>query len=98
MENLDLLEERVRRVTELVRSLRRENAELQTQLRASEERTRKTGETLASLQEEKRRGEELSRQLRLLQEERQEIRGRVSRMLEAVASLDEMQPTGHPDN
>ncbi len=98
MDNLELLEERVRRVTEVIRGLRHEAAQLQSQLKEAQDRLRKSNETIAALQEENRRGDELSRQLRLLQEERQEIRGRVSRMLETFSSIDEMQPTGHADN
>ncbi len=98
MDNLELLEERVRRVAEVIRSLRHENSQLQAQIKEAQDRVRKSGETIAALQEENRRGDELSRQLRLLQEERQEIRGRVSRMLETFSSIDEMQPTGHADN
>ncbi|HMC83061.1 MAG TPA: hypothetical protein VKL61_07495 [Candidatus Polarisedimenticolia bacterium] len=97
MENLDLLEERVRRVTELVRNLRQESVDLRAKLHEAEERFRKAGETIAALQEERKRGEEVAGQLRLLQEERQEIRGRVSRMLETFSGLEEMQ-SGHPDN
>ena len=98
MDNLELLEERVRRVTEVIRGLRHENAQLNAQVKEAQDRLRKSNETIAALQEENRRGDELSRQLRLLQEERQEIRGRVSRMLETFSSIDEMQPTGHADN
>ena len=98
MDNLELLEERVRRVTEVIRGLRHENSQLQAQVNEAQDRIRKSNETIAALQEENRRGDELSRQLRLLQEERQEIRGRVSRMLETFSSIDEMQPTGHADN
>ena len=98
MENLELLEERVRRVTEVIRGMRQENVQILAQLKESQERTRNLSETVAALQEENRRGDELSRQLRLLQEERQEIRGRVSRMLETFSSIDEMQPTGRTDH
>ena len=98
MENLELLEERVRRVTEVIRGLRQENVQAHAQLREAQERNRKLNETIEALQEENRRGDELSRQLRLLQEERQEIRGRVSRMLETFSSIDEMQPTGRTDH
>ncbi len=98
LENLELLEERVRRIAELVRGLRRENIELRARLSEAEERIRKSDEGIAALQEERKRNDEVSRQLRLLQEERQEIRGRVSKMLETFSSIDEMQPTGHPDN
>jgi len=98
MENLELLEERVRRVTEVIRGLRQESVQARAQLGEAQERIRKLNETIEALQEENRRGDELSRQLRLLQEERQEIRGRVSRMLETFSSIDEMQPTGHTDH
>ena len=98
MDNLELLEERVRRVTEVIRGLRHANAQLLAQVKEAQDQVRKSNETIAALQEENRRGDELSRQLRLLQEERQEIRGRVSRMLETFSSIDEMQPTGHADN
>jgi len=98
MENLELLEERVRRVTEVIRGMRQENVQILAQLKEAQERIRNLNETIAALQEENRRGDELSRQLRLLQEERQEIRGRVSRMLETFSSIDEMQPTGRTDH
>ncbi len=98
MENLELLEERVRRVTEVIRGMRQENAQVLAQLKESQERVRKLNETVAALQEENRRGDELSRQLRLLQDERQEIRGRVSRMLETFSSLEEMQTAGSTDH
>ena len=98
MDNLELLEERVRRVTDVIRALRHENDRLQARVQEAEDRLRKSSETIAALEEENRRGDDLSRQLQMLQEERQEIRGRVSRMLETFSSIDEMQPTGHPDN
>jgi len=98
MENLELLEERVRRVTEVIRGMRQENVQILAQLKESQERTRNLSETVAALQEENRRGDELSRQLRLLQEERQEIRGRVSRMLETFSGIEEMQPTDRTDH
>jgi len=50
------------------------------------------------LEEQGRRSDEVSRQLKLLQEERQEIRGRVSRMLETFSAMDEVPSSGHPDN
>jgi chromosome segregation ATPase len=98
MDNLELLEERVRRVTEVIRGLRQENDQLLAKIQEANDRVRKSNETIAALQEENRKSDELSRQLRLLQEERQEIRGRVSRMLQTFSSIDEMQPTGHADN
>jgi chromosome segregation ATPase len=98
MDNLELLEERVRRVTDVIRGMRQENSRLLAQIQEAQEKIRKSGETISALQEENRRSEEMSRQLQLLQEERQEIRGRVSRMLETFSSIDEMQPAGHSDH
>jgi chromosome segregation ATPase len=98
MENLELLEDRVRRVTEVIRGMRQENAKILAQLKESQERIRNLNETVEALKEENRRSGDLSRQLRLLQEERQEIRGRVSRMLETFSSIEEMQPTGRTDH
>ncbi len=98
MENLEQLEERVRRVSEVIRGMRKENARILAQLKESQGQVRKLNETIEALQEENRQGGELSRQLRLLQEERQEIRGRVSRMLETFSSIEEMQTAGRTDH
>jgi chromosome segregation ATPase len=98
MEALEMLEERVQRVTDTVRALRRENQDLQARLREAEVRLGESAQAVAALEERGRQGDEVSRQLRLLQEERQEIRGRVVRMLETFSSLEEMAPTGHIDH
>ena len=98
LEVLELLEERVQRATELIRGLRRDNSELKAQLKDVEDRLRKSLETIAKLEEQGRRGDEVTRQLKLLQDERQEIRGRVTRMLEAFAAMEEVPSSGHPDN
>jgi septal ring factor EnvC (AmiA/AmiB activator) len=98
MEELEQLEERIRRVSDVIRGLRHENSQLTSQLKEAQEQVRKSEETLSRLQEENRRNEDLTRQLRLLQEERQEIRGRVTRMLETFSGIDEMQVSGHADN
>ena len=98
MEVLELLEERVLRATELIRGLRRDNTELKAQVKDAGDRLRKSQEMIASLEEQGRRGDEIGRQLKLLQEERQEIRGRVTRMLETFASMEEGTSAGHPDN
>jgi len=98
MEVLEQLEERVRRSTEILRGLKRENSELRAQLKDAEDRLTKSQQAISALEEQSRRGDEISRQLRLLQEERQEIRGRVTRMLETFAALEEISSPGHPDN
>lgn len=98
LEVLELLEERVQRASDLIRGLRRENSELLAQLKDSQDRLGKTQESLARLEEQGRRGDELARQLKLLQEERLEIRGRVTRMLETFSAMEEVPSSGHPDN
>jgi uncharacterized coiled-coil DUF342 family protein len=98
MEVLEMLEERVQRATELIRSLRKENNELKALVKDREDRLGKAQESVAKLEEQGRKGDEISRQLQLLQEERQEIRGRVTRMLETFAAIEEIPSSGHPDN
>ena len=98
MDVLELLEERVRRATELIRHLRRDNSELKVQVKDTEEQLRKSQETLATLEAQGRQGDEITRQLQILKEERQEIRGRVTRMLETFATMEEVPSAGHPDN
>jgi FtsZ-binding cell division protein ZapB len=98
MEVLELLEERVQRATELIRGLRKDNSELKALVKESEESLRKSQEAIMKLEEQNRRGDEVTRQLKLLQEERQEIRGRVTRMLETFAAMEEVPSSGHPDN
>jgi len=89
LQQLDLLEQKIVKATELIRSLRRERD-------AALVRTRDLEKSLASAQaqvaaSERGRDEvrELSQQLDLLREERQTIRGRVSQMLELMAGLEE---------
>jgi FtsZ-binding cell division protein ZapB len=98
LEVLELLEERVQRATELIRGLRKENLELKALVKDTEARLLKSQETISSLEEVGRRGDEVTRQLKLLQEERQEIRGRVTRMLETFAAMEEIPSSGHADN
>ena len=98
LEVLELLEERVQRATELIRGLRKENLELKALAKDAEARLLKSQETISNLEEVGRRGDEVTRQLKLLQEERQEIRGRVTRMLETFAAMEEIPSSGHADN
>jgi FtsZ-binding cell division protein ZapB len=98
LEVLELLEERVQRATELIRGLRKENLELKALVKDAEARLLNSQETISKLEEVGRRGDEVTRQLKLLQEERQEIRGRVTRMLETFAAMEEIPSSGHADN
>lgn len=89
LQQLDLLEQKIVKATELIRALRRERDAAQAKARDLEK-------TLAAAQaqihaSEKGREEmrELGEQLDLLREERQVIRGRVNQMLEMMAGLEE---------
>lgn len=89
LDQLAELEKRVERAVDTIATLRRERDEARAAQRA-------TGAALERLEAEKRdqdRDREglsaLTEQVALLQEERQAVRGRVTRMLEMMASLDE---------
>jgi len=89
LQQLDLLEQKIVKATELIRSLRREKD-------AALAKTRDLEKALAAAQSqihatEKGREElrDLSEQIDLLREERQEIRGRVNQMLEMMSGLEE---------
>ena len=89
LQQLDLLEQKIVKATELIRSLRRDRD-------AALARTRELEKSLAAAQaqilaSEKGKEElrELSEEIDVLREERQVIRGRVSQMLEMMAGLEE---------
>lgn len=98
LEQIDLLEHRVVKATELIRSLRKERDAVQAKLS-------ETQRALELLQSEASRVDgqhqeltDLSDQIDILQEERQVIRGRVTRMLETMAGLDESTAQAHGDH
>jgi uncharacterized coiled-coil DUF342 family protein len=89
LQQLDLLEQKIVKATELIRSLRREKD-------AALARTRDLEKSLAAAQAQAAASErgkeelrELSEQLDVLREERQTVRGRVSQMLDLMAGLEE---------
>jgi len=89
LQQLDLLEQKIVKATELIRSLRREKD-------AALAKVRDVEKTLAAAQAQNQASEkgkeelrELSEQIDVLREERQEIRGRVNQMLEMMAGLEE---------
>ncbi|HUD72509.1 MAG TPA: cell division protein ZapB [Dongiaceae bacterium] len=89
LDQLGELEKRVERAIDTIATLRRERDEARAAQRAA-------GAAVERLEAERRdqdRDREglqsLTDQVTLLQEERQQVRGRVTRMLEMMASLDE---------
>ena len=89
LHQLDLLEQKIVKATELIRSLRRERDAAQTRFHEAEKSLAQAQKEAAGSERERRELHEAAEQLEVLREERQEIRGRVSRMLEMMAALDD---------
>ena len=89
LSQLDMLEQRVIKATEMIRTLRRDH----------DAALAKLGEATASLSRltkatkggDRQRGEldHATRQLEVLQQERQAVRGKVQKMLDLMSCLDE---------
>jgi hypothetical protein len=96
MENsFDLLEEKVRRTADLVKRLRKENKALDDDLARARARLDDAEKTLASMERE--RGaqtaqvgqvEALGKELKVLRQEREDVRGRIAKLVEILESLD----------
>ena len=89
LDQMTELEKRVERAIDTIATLRRERDEARAAQRAA-------GAAVERLEAERREQDRdreglqsLTEQVTLLQEERQQVRGRVTRMLEMMASLDE---------
>jgi uncharacterized coiled-coil DUF342 family protein len=98
LEQLDLLEQRVVRATELIRSLRKERDAAKVRLNETQQMLEQLRSEAARLGSEREELTELSNRIDILQEERQTIRGRVSRMLDIMAGLDESSTQPHGDH
>ncbi len=90
LQQLDLLEQKIVKATELIRSLRRERDAAQTKARDLEASLAAAQAQIHASEKGKEDLRQLSEQLDLLREERQVIRGRVSQMLEMMAGLEEV--------
>ena len=89
LQQLDLLEQRIVKATELIRSLRRERDATQTKMHDLEKALAAAQAQNQASEKGKEELKELSEQIDVLREERQEIRGRVNQMLEMMAGLEE---------
>jgi uncharacterized coiled-coil DUF342 family protein len=89
LNQVDMLEQRVIKATEMIRALRRDrDAALAKLEEATASLARLTKETRDG--ERERRGlDEATRQLEVLQQERQAVRGKVQKMLDLMSCLDE---------
>lgn len=98
LQQMDLLEQKVVKATELIRSLSRERDAALAKVASLEKEFDRVKEQSAASEEERRNLQEMVEQLEALREERQAIRGRVNRMLELMAGLDDMPVEAHRDN
>jgi uncharacterized coiled-coil DUF342 family protein len=89
LQQLDLLEQKIVKATELIRSLRREREATQTKLRDLEKALTAAQAQNQASEKGQEELKELSEQIDVLREERQEIRGRVNQMLEMMAGLED---------
>jgi len=89
LQQLDLLEQKIVKATELLRSLRREKDAALARVRELEKTLTAAQTQIHASEKGKEEIKELSEQIDVLREERQEIRGRVSQMLEMMAGLED---------
>jgi len=89
LQQLDLLEQKIVKATELIRSLRRERDATHTKMRDLEKALAAAQAQNQASEKGKEELKELSEQIDVLREERQEIRGRVNQMLEMMSGLED---------
>lgn len=98
LEQIDLLEQRVVKATELIRSLRKERDAAQARLSDTQQALEQLRSEATRIDSEREEVTDLTTRIDILQEERQAIRGRVSRMLDIMAGLDESTTQVHGDH
>jgi FtsZ-binding cell division protein ZapB len=96
LQSLDLLEERVTRVLEVVAGLRRERDALREESRQTKERLDRALADNRRLEQEQSGARVLTDEIDVLKEERQAIRGRVTRLLEMMAEMEETATPARP--
>ena len=89
LQQLDLLEQKIVKATELIRSLRREKDAALARARDLERSLTAAQSQILATEKGREELKELTEQIDVLREERQEIRGRVSQMLEMMAGLED---------
>jgi chromosome segregation ATPase len=89
LEQIDQLEKRIQRATDLIRSLRQERDSARAGLVEARAEADRLQAAQRLLEEDRKGARVATEELDIMREERQAIRGRVTRMLEMMASLDE---------
>ena len=89
LQQLDLLEQKIVKATELIRSLRREKDAALAKARDLEKSLAAAQSQILATEKGREERKGLTEQIDVLREERQAIRGRVNQMLEMMAGLEE---------
>lgn len=89
LQQLDLLESKIVKATELIRALRKERDQAQTRVKDLEKSLAAAQAQIHASEKGKDDLRELAEQVDVLREERQAIRGRVSQMLEMMSALED---------
>jgi len=89
LQQIDLLEQKVVKATEMIRALRRERDAAQSRLAGLEQTLARSEKEAAAAAQERQEMQEAADQIETLREERQLIRTKVTRMLEVMSSLEE---------
>jgi uncharacterized protein involved in exopolysaccharide biosynthesis len=94
-QSFDVLEQKVKKAADLVRQLKRDNHALGEDLAKAKGRLADAEKRLAGLEKEQgvsaertREAEVLGREVSSLRQEREQIRGRIAKLLELLESLD----------
>ena len=98
VKELDLLEQKIKKAADLIRTLRRERDAARTKQQETQDRCERLQSEFRALEKEQKGAAAMSEELRLLQEERQTVRGRVTRMLEMMAAIDESAAQAQSDH
>jgi len=98
LEQIDQLEKRIQRATELIRSLQKERDGARSGLLEARAEADRLQAAQRRLEEDHKGARAATEELDILREERQAIRGRVTRMLEMMASLDDGVVPGRSDH
>lgn len=96
--DLDLLEQKIRKATELIRGLRKDRDLARTKLQETQQQLDGLQAEVRMIEKERQGASEMSEQIKMLTEERQEVRGRVTRMLEMMSGLEESASMAQTDH
>lgn len=89
LQQLDLLEGKIVKATELIRGLRKERDQAQARIKELEKSLAAAQAQILAAEKGKDDLRELAEQVDVLREERQAIRGRVSQMIEMMGALED---------